>query len=65
MSKYLIVFFLMITPAAAEPLEIQVNCEQVKALVAEHGKLAAIKWALTNGFSMRQVNAARKKCDIK
>jgi hypothetical protein len=64
-TKYLIVCMLLITPAMASPIEVNIDCEQVRRLIAEHGKLAAIKWAISNGFSMRQINQARKQCSIK
>lgn len=37
-----------------------VDCEMVRAMVAEHGKAKALAWAIERGYSWRQINLARK-----
>jgi hypothetical protein len=51
---------------AAEPpkLPVGVTCEAVRERVAEHGRAAAIAWALASGYSWRQIRDARKICGI-
>jgi hypothetical protein len=38
----------------------QVSCEDVRAFVAEHGKLKALAFAVQSGATPRQINDARK-----
>ena len=38
----------------------QVSCEDVRAYVAEHGKLKALALAIKSGATPRQINDARK-----
>jgi len=38
----------------------QVSCEDVRAYVAEHGKLKALAFAIKSGATPRQINEARK-----
>ncbi len=44
------------TPALA----FQISCEDVRAYVAEHGKLRALAFAIKSGATPRQINEARK-----
>lgn len=37
-----------------------ITCEQVKSLVAEHGKAVAMAWALRHGYSWKQIKEARR-----
>jgi hypothetical protein len=37
-----------------------IDCQIVRAMVAEHGKARALAWAIEQGFSWRQINVARK-----
>lgn len=36
------------------------SCEQIKSLVAEHGKVKALAWAVRNGYSWQQIREAKK-----
>lgn len=47
---------------AAEPLP--ASCDEIRQYVASYGRLAAIAWAYKNGFTLRQINQARKQCHI-
>jgi len=38
----------------------QVSCEDVRAYVAEHGKLKALAFAIQSGATPRQINDARR-----
>jgi hypothetical protein len=45
----------------AEPrLPPGITCEQVRALVAEHGYAKAVYWARANGYSWAQIYEAKK-----
>jgi hypothetical protein len=37
-----------------------INCSQIKLLVAEHGRVKAIVWAREHGYTWAQINEARK-----
>lgn len=37
-----------------------IDCASVRQAVAEHGVVRSIEWARRNGFSWRQIAAARK-----
>lgn len=37
-----------------------VTCELVRAMVAEHGKVYSYAWAKLNGYSAKEIEAARK-----
>lgn len=51
----------IILALAAEPdLPAGATCEQVRALVAEHGKPKALAWALRHGYSWKQIREARR-----
>ncbi len=45
---------------SVEPYE----CAQIKAMVAQHGKIAAYTWALAHGYSPNQISRIRKVCGI-
>lgn len=36
-----------------------IDCPTIRALVAHHGKVAALRWAVTQGYGWRQIAAAR------
>lgn len=36
------------------------DCAAIRYYVAVHGKAAAVAWALKNGYSFREIAAARK-----
>jgi len=37
-----------------------VTCEQIKALVAEYGKVRSLTWAVRQGYSWPQIRAAKR-----
>jgi hypothetical protein len=46
---------------ATEPqLPTGATCEQIRSLVAEHGKIKALAWAVRNGYSWPQIREAKK-----
>jgi hypothetical protein len=55
-----LVILLLLTLQAEQP----VDCDQVKALVKHHGKVAAYTWALANGYSPKEISRIRKQCGI-
>lgn len=50
--------------ADAPKLPQGVTCSDVRERVAEHGRAAAIAWALASGYSWRQIREARKICGV-
>ncbi len=38
----------------------QIDCALVRQYVAEHGKAAALSWAIRNGYSWREIQEARR-----
>jgi hypothetical protein len=60
----ILVFILLLTiPARASTtptLPAGFTCEMVREKVAEHGKAAALAWALKQGYSFAQIAAARR-----
>lgn len=52
----LVILCLIASPAHA----FQVNCDQVRAFVAEHGKAKALAFAIQNGATWQQLREARK-----
>lgn len=36
------------------------SCDQIKSLVAEHGKIKAVIWAREHGYTWAQIAEARK-----
>jgi hypothetical protein len=51
-----LVILLLLT---AEP-----NCETVRSLVTQHGKIAAYAWALAHGISPKEIARIRKQCGL-
>lgn len=41
-----------------------ITCEIVREKVAEHGKAAAIAWAIEHGFSIHQIWQIRRTCKV-
>lgn len=60
----IILILLMTRPARAAELPSGVTCEQVRSLVAEHGKVKAIAWAFEHGLSFRQIYLIRRRCGV-
>jgi len=55
----------LLTLAAADPdLPAGYSCEDVRRIVAEHGKAEAVAWALRQGLSIRQILLIRKACRV-
>ena len=53
---------LVILLAATEPpVPPGIGCDQVRAMVAEHGYMHSLYWARSQGYSWRQI-AEAKKC---
>jgi hypothetical protein len=46
--------------AKAADLPAGIDCQQVRQLVAEHGKARALAWAIENKYSFFMINEARK-----
>ena len=44
----------------ARAADLPVTCEQIRALVAEHGKARALAYAIEHGYSLSMINEARK-----
>lgn len=59
-----VLIMLMTRPAHAADLPDGVSCEQVRSLVAEHGKVKALAWAIEHGLSLRQIYLIRKTCKV-
>lgn len=56
---------LVATCVKARAADIQpVDCEIIRAKVAEHGKAAAIAWALAQGYAWRDIQRIRKTCGV-
>ena len=49
----------LVTPAEPQ-LPAGASCDQIRALVAEHGKAKALAWAIRNGYSWTDIREARK-----
>jgi hypothetical protein len=55
------VFFSLYALAfAGEPRLPFGNCEAVRSAVAEHGRIAAVRWAREHGYTWSQIAEARK-----
>lgn len=52
--------FLCGVALAAPRLPDGVDCATVRAAVAEHGRIRAIRWAREQGYSWTQISEARK-----
>ena len=46
--------------AGAAELPPGTDCETIRRLVAEHGKIKALAWAIRQGYSTEQIREARK-----
>lgn len=57
-----VLILLMTRPARAD--DIPIPCEQVRSLIAEHGKVKALAWAFEHGLSIRQIYLIRKTCKV-
>ena len=57
---------LMTRPAwpATQPIQQQYTCEDVRRLIAEKGKVAAIAFAVEQGLSIRQIWQIRRTCKV-
>lgn len=40
------------------------DCAVIKSKIHEHGKAAAIAWALTQGYGWRDILMVRRKCKV-
>ena len=56
----LVALVLAATCVRARAADLPIPCDQIRALVAEHGKARALAWALENGYSFAMINEARK-----
>lgn len=54
------------TRARADPprLPVGITCPDVRAKVAEHGKVYAYAWAMANGYSPKEISQIRKICGV-
>jgi hypothetical protein len=41
-----------------------IDCEMIRAKIAEHGKAVVYTWALANGYSLRDITRIRKQCGV-
>jgi hypothetical protein len=48
---------------AADPSP-PIDCEMIRAKIAEHGKTVVYAWALANGYTLRDITRIRKRCGI-
>lgn len=58
MARALAVVFLCLVSSPSNAF--QVSCEDVRAYVAEHGKMKALAFAIKSGATPRQINDARR-----
>jgi hypothetical protein len=62
---FVALILLMTRPAWADSsLPDGVTCELVREKVAEHGRAAAIAWAIEHGLSIRQIWQIRRTCKV-
>jgi hypothetical protein len=60
-----VLIVLMTRPAHADTtLPDGITCEFVREKVAEHGRAAALAWAIEHGISIRQIWQIRKTCKV-
>lgn len=65
-SDYITVFigglltFVILSSAAFAGERLPINCEAVRAAVAEHGRIKAIRWAREQGYTWVQIAVARR-----
>ena len=50
--------------ARADDLPPGVDCPTIKALVAYHGQSRALLWAPKQGYTLAQINAARRRLRV-
>lgn len=55
---------LMTRPARAADLPAGYTCEDVRRLISEKGKVAALAIAVEHGLSIRQIWVIRKTCKV-
>ena len=55
----LAVLVLISTCVKARADESKIDCQMVRAKVAEHGRAVAFAWAIRNGYSWRQIKIGR------
>jgi hypothetical protein len=63
----IVAFILLMTPqarASTPTLPQQYTCEDVRRIIAEKGKVAAIAFALDQGLSIRQIWQIRRTCKV-
>lgn len=58
--RAILIAVLVVLASAALALPAGTSCDQIRALVAEHGRLKAIAWAREHGYTWREINEARK-----
>lgn len=51
---------LLVVLALAQP----VDCEMIRAHVAQYGKIRSYAWALANGYSPKEITRIRKQCGV-
>lgn len=51
---------LLLTLQAEQP----VDCETIRSYVALHGKIKSYAWALSQGYSPKEISRIRKQCGI-
>jgi hypothetical protein len=61
-----LLIMLMTRPAwpAEKPVQQAYTCEDVRRLVAEKGKVAALAFAVEQGLSIRQIWQIRRTCKV-
>lgn len=57
-----VLIILMTQPARASDVSLPegVSCATIRSLVAEHGKVTALAWAIRQGYSWPQIREAKK-----
>lgn len=55
-----IVLLTVCARARAEDLPPGITCDLIRSYVAQHGKPAALAWAVRQGYSLHQIREARK-----
>lgn len=61
----LAVLLVLVMTAAALAADLPpVDCNAVRAQVAEHGRAKAIQWALSQGYSWSDIWRIRKQCGV-
>lgn len=60
----MLVLPVLLTLAAQPDLPAGYSCDDVRRIVAEHGKAEALAWAIHQGLSIRQIMLIRKACRV-